>query len=223
MPVLTLDGPGGAGKGTVAIAVAEELGWRYLDSGALYRILGLLAEEAGIPSTDEQALAALAGGMTVSFFGDQVFVGDRNVESLIRTEQVGNRASRIASLAGVRKALLDWQRNCAISPGLVADGRDMGTVVFPDAVCKIFLTASAEERAQRRFNQLRLKGFDVKLHALFEEILERDRRDENRSVSPLKPATDAILLDTTSMTIEQVVGQALVYVRKAIGDGGETT
>ena len=217
VPVVTLDGPGGSGKGTVSIRTAQALGWHYLDSGALYRVLGLLAVRHGVDLDDESALAEMAEGLVLEFDYGRVFLNGECVDDLIRSEEAGDRASRIAPLSGVRQALLRWQRGCAKPPGLVADGRDMGTVVFPSATCKIYLTASAEARAKRRFNQLRLKGFDVNIRQLFEEITERDQRDANRPVSPLKPAEDAHLLDTTEMTIEQVVEEVLKLVRSSPG------
>ena len=216
-PVVTLDGPGGSGKGTVSVRVAQALGWHYLDSGALYRALGLLACRRQVSLTNESALVAMAEDLALEFDNDHVFLNKELVDDLIRSEEAGDRASRIAPLPDVRRALLKWQRDCAKPPGLVADGRDMGTVVFPLAGCKIYLTASAEARAKRRFNQLRLKGFDVNIRQLFEEITERDLRDANRSVSPLRPAEDAHLLDTTEMTIEQVVEQVLKLVRSSPG------
>ncbi len=215
-PVVTVDGPGGAGKGTVSQSIADVLGWHYLDSGALYRVLGLIAIRNEIALDDEPALAKLAKNLELEFRNDQVLLDEEVVDRLIRSEEAGDRASRIAPLAGVRMALLDWQRACAKPPGLVADGRDMGTVVFPAANCKIYLTASAEARAERRFNQLRLKGFDVNIRQLFEEITERDQRDANRPVSPLRPAEDAFLLDTTELTIEQAVEEALKLIQSAL-------
>jgi len=213
VPVLTIDGPGGSGKGTVSQRVARVLGWHYLDSGALYRVVGLLAHDQGVALDDESAVSAIADTMQIEFVDGEATLGGGALESLIRTEEAGERASRVASLPGVRDALMSWQRRCARLPGLVADGRDMGTVVFPDAACKIYLTASAEARAKRRFNQLRLKGFDVNIRRLFEEITERDQRDAGRAVSPLRPARDAFLLDSTDLTIDQVVEEVLEQVK----------
>ncbi len=220
VPVVTIDGPSGSGKGTVSMEVARVLGWNYLDSGALYRILGLVAERHNIDLADENGLVGLAHNLQLEFVNGQVLLYDEDVENLIRTEAAGNRASRLALLKNVRKSLLGWQQKCAKLPGLVADGRDMGTVVFPDAVCKFFLSASAEARAKRRFNQLRLKGFDVNIRQLFEEITLRDQRDAGRSVSPLKPAEGAILLDTTDLAIEQVVSEVLDRVGLALSTTG---
>lgn len=209
VPVLTIDGPGGSGKGTVSKRVARVLGWHYLDSGALYRVVGLLAMRQGIGLSDEEALEGIARNLEIEFVDEQVMVSGESIDDQIRSEQVGDAASRVAKLPGVRAALSDWQRRCAHMPGLVADGRDMGTVIFPDAECKIYLTASAEARAKRRFNQLRLKGFDVNISRLFEEITERDQRDAGRAVSPLVPADDAVMLDSTDLTIDQVVAEVL--------------
>ena len=214
IPVLTIDGPGGSGKGTVSNLIALKLGWHYLDSGALYRIIGLIADEQCISYDNEIKLAEIATKMQVCFKSDGAYLQNRHIENLIRSEQAGNVASQIAAHTGVRKALLHWQRDRAVLPGLVADGRDMGTVVFPHSRCKIFLTASVEARAQRRFNQLRLKDFDVNIRQLFEEINERDRRDEERLVSPLKPAEDATVLDTTDLSIDEVVEKILSLLQE---------
>ena len=212
--IITLDGPSGSGKGTVAQALARQLGWHYLESGALYRVLGLLAHRDGIDLDDGARLAVLAGGLGLSFKDGAVFLGDEEIGDQIRTEEAGERASRVAPLPEVRAALLDWQRRCARPPGLVADGRDMGTVVFPGAQCKIFLTASAEARAKRRFKQLRDKGFDVNIRRLVREIGERDRRDLTRAVSPLKRAGDAFELDTTELAIDEVMSAVFERVKK---------
>ncbi|MBX2869624.1 MAG: (d)CMP kinase [Acidiferrobacterales bacterium] len=214
-PVVTLDGPSGSGKGTISLRIADALSWHYLDSGALYRIVGLIASRTSIPFSDEAGVSKIARSMQVEFIAGQVFLEGEPVEDEIRTEQAGNRASQVATLPLVRSALLEWQRQCAKPPGLVADGRDMGTVVFPNATCKIFLTATADARAQRRFNQLRLKGFDVNIRQLFEEITERDRRDAERKNSPLVPADDAITIDTTKMSIEQVSDSILLHIQNS--------
>jgi CMP/dCMP kinase len=204
-PVLAIDGPGGAGKGTLCRRMAERLGWRLLDSGALYRLVALAAERAGISLDDEAAVARLARRLPARFCGEQVFLAEDEVTEAIRSEDCGNRASRVAALPAVRAALVELQRGFRQAPGLVADGRDMGTIIFPDAELKVFLTASAEERAMRRYKQLKEKGFDVNLAGLSAEIAARDRRDAERAVAPLRPAADAIVLDSSEMDIEAVV------------------
>jgi cytidylate kinase len=220
VPVLTIDGPSGSGKGTVSRQVAARLGWHLLDSGALYRIVALAGTQAGLAPTDELAHAALAERMQVAFGagpdgGERVWLGadHREVSGLIRTEEAGQGASRVAVWPTVRTALLERQHAFATPPGLVADGRDMGTVVFPSAPLKIFLTASSEERARRRHNQLKDKGSGASLAALSLEIAERDRRDSTRAVAPLKPAADAVLVDSTHLTVEEVVDQVLAEAR----------
>ncbi len=222
VPVVTLDGPGGAGKGTISYLLARELGWHLLDSGAMYRVLALAALNHGLSLEDEKSLGQLAEVLDVEFrpAADspvcEVFLEGQNVSNDIRTEAAGNNASIVAALPAVRAGLLARQKAFQSEPGLIADGRDMGTVVFPLAPVKIFLTASAEERASRRYKQLKEKGFDVSLRDLLYEIKERDDRDANRSVSPLKPADDAILLDSTELAIEKVFEQVL----EAIADKG---
>ena len=213
-PVLTIDGPSGSGKGTVSRAVATRLGWHFLDSGALYRAVGLAAGWAGLDFADAEALAACAGRTDVAFVADghgepRVLVVGGDGTDELRTETAGAAASAIASLPSVRAALVARQRALRQPPGLVADGRDMGTVIFPDAPYKVFLTASAEERSQRRFKQLKEKGVDVTLPGLLREILARDARDAQRSVAPLKPADDAVAIDTTGVPIDAVVEQVL--------------
>ena len=214
IPILAIDGPSGSGKGTVAIEISKRLNWHYLDSGAIYRVLAWLAGQNDVAYSDIDGLVALARGMELDFTANGVCFAGQNIESEIRSEQAGNNASLVAFVPEVRQALLDWQRAQARAPGLVADGRDMGTVVFPSAGVKIFLTASAEARAKRRYNQLRLKGFDVNMRALFGEIKARDERDANRAASPLKPASDAISMDSTEMTIQQVVDSVLEFVEQ---------
>ncbi|MFC3283194.1 (d)CMP kinase [Litchfieldella rifensis] len=212
-PVLTVDGPGGAGKGTISRLVAERLGWHLLDSGALYRLVALAAAWHNIKLDNEDALEPLAANLDVVFVpGDEearVYLDDEDVSAIIRTEQAGDRASVVAALPRVRTALLRRQRDFQKPPGLVADGRDMGTVVFPDAELKIFLTASAEERAKRRYLQLIEAGEDASLSSLLKEIQARDARDMQRSVAPLEPASDAIELDTTQLTIPEVVDRLM--------------
>ncbi|MDH4133283.1 MAG: (d)CMP kinase [Gammaproteobacteria bacterium] len=210
-PVLTLDGPSGSGKGTIAQIIAGRLGWHYLDSGALYRVLGLTAERRGVALDDEPGLCHLAESIRIDFIPQpdgtpaRVSVDREDVSNALRTESTGDLASRVAILPGVRAALLQKQRNFRVNPGLVTDGRDMGTTVFPDALLKVFLVASPEVRAERRYKQLKEKGFDANLASILGEIRHRDRRDTERSVSPLKPAEDAWILDCSAMTIEEVV------------------
>ena len=215
VPVVTIDGPSGSGKGTVAARLAEHLGWRVLDSGALYRLTALAAQRAGVALDDAAALAELAARLPVRFDAGRIWLGDEEVTTTLRTETVGDAASQVAVLPEVRKALLRWQRDYARPPGLVADGRDMGTVVFPQAKVKIFLDASAEERARRRHKQLKEQGVDVNLSGLIEEIEARDRRDRNRAVAPLEPAEDALVIDSTRLSVDQVVEQILARVRQA--------
>ncbi len=217
VPVIAIDGPGGSGKGTVSTALAGELGFHYLDSGALYRILGHLAWVNNVALSDEEALVRLWASAKIEFKNAEVFLDDRPLGDIIRTEEAGKRASLVSPIPAVREALLGWQRSQARPPGLVADGRDMGTVVFARAKCKFFITASARARAERRFKQLRGKGFDVTIPQLFEEIRERDARDENREISPLKPADDAVILDTTNLEIREVVAEVLGRVKRSLG------
>lgn len=220
VPVLTLDGPSGSGKGTIASRVARTLGWHLLDSGALYRLVALGAARRGIAMADEAALADYALQMDVVFevqpdSGEVLAKLDgETVGDAIRTEQCGNDASKVAALGPVREALLQRQRDFRRPPGLVADGRDMGTTVFPDAGLKIYLTASAEVRAERRYKQLKEKGISASVADLFREIAERDARDTERRSSPLKPATDALVLDTSTLDINQVVDQVLEQCRE---------
>lgn len=208
-PVLTVDGPGGAGKGTISRLIAGRLGWHLLDSGALYRLTALAASRHGVALDDELALARVAAELNVTFQvgsdAPQVLLEGEDASGAVRTEQVGDAASRIAALPAVREALLQRQRDFRQMPGLVADGRDMGTVVFKDAPLKVFLTATAEERARRRHQQLREAGVDASLPSLLKDIQARDARDMQRSVAPLVPAEDAIELDTTHLKIPEVV------------------
>ena len=218
VPVVTIDGPSGSGKGTVSRAVARALGWGLLDSGALYRLVALAARRTGVSLDDVQALSRLAAGFDIRFGagpGDEeiVWLDGAVVTRDIRTEAAGNDASKVAALPAVRAALLERQRAFAVPPGLVADGRDMGTVVFPGARVKIFLTASLDERALRRHNQLKEKGVAATLAALSLEIAERDQRDISRSASPLVASADAVLLDTTGMPVNAVVERVLAVAR----------
>ncbi|MBV9697940.1 MAG: (d)CMP kinase [Gammaproteobacteria bacterium] len=212
-PILTIDGPSGSGKGTISRALARHLGWHLLDSGALYRLVALAGERAGLEREDRQGHGQLAGQMQVSFGGseaaERVCLDGQDVTAAIRSEEAGKGASRVAAWPGVRAALLKRQRAFAEPPGLVADGRDMGTVVFPQADLKIFLTATPEERALRRHKQLKDKGSDVSLPALSREIAERDARDQTRQVAPLRPASDACVIDSTGMSVEAVVQRVL--------------
>jgi cytidylate kinase len=215
--VVTIDGPGGSGKGTVGRLVAERLGWHRLDSGALYRLVALAGLDAGLGADDEPGHARLARSLDVRFTADRagsevVLLDGSDVTARLRTETAGTAASRVATMSTVRTALLDRQRAFAQPPGLVADGRDMGTVVFPQAGLKIYLTASAEERALRRHKQLKEKGLDVSLAALSQEIRERDHRDSSRAVAPLRPAEDAVVIDSTGTPIEGVVDSILALV-----------
>lgn len=214
VPVIAIDGPSASGKGTVAKRAAERLGFHYLDSGALYRLVGYGALRRGIPLDDEAALADLAAALPARFAGDEIWLGDERVTDRIRAEDMSGAASKVAVLPAVRAALLGRQRAFARPPGLVADGRDMGSVVFPDAVLKIFLTASVEERAQRRYKQLMEKGMYASLADLLQDLERRDARDSARSVAPLRQTDDAELLDTTALTVEQAVDEVLERYRR---------
>lgn len=209
VPVITIDGPTASGKGTVAQRVATHLGFHYLDSGALYRLTALSALRHQTLLTDEHALAKLAEKLPCKFNGDQIWLANENVTSAIRAEEVGNLASKIAALPTVRHALYALQLGFRCPPGLVADGRDMGTVIFPSATLKVFLTASVEARAERRYKQLIEKGFSANMEDLLNDLRERDARDSNRAIAPLKPAEGASILDTSDLTIEQAVNQVL--------------
>ncbi len=208
-PVVAIDGPSASGKGTVAQLVARKLGFHYLDSGALYRVLALAATRANVPLDDEEALARLAVSLDIRFEGGNIWLQGVEVNDAVRSEECGNNASRIAALPRVRAALLDLQRAFRTAPGLVADGRDMGSVVFPDAATKIFLTASAEVRAERRYKQLMEKGMCANLSQILQDIRQRDERDSARSVAPLQQCADASLLDTSSLTIDQAVAEVI--------------
>ena len=214
VPVVTIDGPSGSGKGTLATLVAERLGWHLLDSGALYRIVAAMALERELDLDDGPALAAMAEGLRIDFEGESVWVEGRDLGSIIRTEPVSIAASKVAALKPVRAAIFGLQQRMRQPPGLVADGRDMGTVVFKDAPLKIYLDASAEVRAERRYNQLKNKGLSVSLRALLASLKERDERDKGRAVSPLMPAADAVIIDSTSFSIGEVLSKILTEVRE---------
>jgi cytidylate kinase len=219
VPVLTIDGPSGSGKGTISRLVADHLGWRLLDSGALYRAVGYAAGAADLDLSDAEAITRCAETTRIQFRAaphdgeTRVLVNGHDATDELRTETAGAAASAIASIPSVRKALVELQLSFRKAPGLVADGRDMGTVIFPDAPYKVFLTASAAERAKRRYKQLKEKGLSVTLSSLQSEIEARDARDASRTVAPLKPAADAVLVDTTGMGIEDVVAKVLAVVK----------
>jgi len=217
VPVIAIDGPSASGKGTIAKRVAAVLGFNYLESGALYRLVALLALRQG--SKDEGAIAEAARAMDVFFQGDEIFLEDQDVSLHIRHEEVGNRASDVARMPMVRRALLERQRAFRQAPGLVADGRDMGTVVFPDAALKIFLTASPEIRAQRRYKQLIEKGIAANLGALSRDLAERDKRDATRAVAPLVPAPDSQVLDSSALSVEEVADRVLKLWRDRSSSG----
>jgi cytidylate kinase len=221
--VVAIDGPSGTGKGTIARQLAEFLGWHLLDSGALYRLVVVAAEDSAVALDDEAGLAKLASGLEVRFAStadgnEQIFLAQTDVSDAVRNEETGKNASKIAAMPSVRTALMELQKSFRKAPGLVADGRDMGNVVFPDAPVKIFLTASPEERARRRHKQLKDKGINVSLPVLSADIAERDRRDTERAVAPLRPALDAEILDTTSLSINEVVEQVKKIVSRTLAD-----
>jgi cytidylate kinase len=221
-PVITIDGPSGSGKGTIAFRLAQKLEWPILDSGAIYRVLGLAAHRAGIASTNINELVKLARDLPLTFVTEQssnevvAYLDGEPVGDAIRTDEAGQRASEVAVIPEVRSALLARQRDFQQPPGLIADGRDMGTVVFPDADAKIFLTASAETRAERRFNQLKQKGISASLCALLESIKERDERDRTRTVAPLVPAAGAFVVDSSTLSIDEVFSQVYEYSMKKL-------
>ncbi|MEW5837937.1 MAG: (d)CMP kinase [Pseudomonadota bacterium] len=215
IPVLTIDGPSGSGKGTIARLLAQHLGWHLLDSGALYRLTALAAQRRGVDLADAEAAAEVAASLDVRFMGEdetRVLLEGDDVSLQIRSEQAGEAASLVAAHPAVRQALLEFQRDFAKAPGLIADGRDMGTVVFPTAPLKIYLDASAEIRGERRYKQLNEKGVDANLAQIIDDIRRRDERDMQRAVAPLKPAEDAHRIDTSFMTVEQVVAECLALL-----------
>jgi len=222
IPILTIDGPGGVGKGTASIQVAQQLGWHILDSGALYRVLGQAALKHKLTFEDAEGLGKLAHALDVRFLPDSstgetcIILEGEDVTGAARSEEGGKYASLVAAIPQVRSALLERQRSFCQAPGLVADGRDMGTVVFPQALVKIFLTASPEERANRRYKQLKEKGISANLADLVKQLAERDKRDSQRTVAPLQPAQDALVIDTTSLSIEAMVQQILKQLEQAL-------
>ncbi len=219
-PVVTIDGPVGSGKGTISTRLAARLGWRFLDSGALYRLVAIAALRQGLAGDDHDALAREARDLDCRFEFDgqetRVWLGEEEVTRELRSEPVSLMASRVAAVPAVRAALVQRQRDFRRPPGLVADGRDMGTVIFPDAEVKLFLTASTEARAERRYKQLKAKGERVKLSRLFRDLAARDERDSSREVAPLRPAEDAILIDSTELDIDEVVQKAYVVVHEKL-------
>lgn len=211
VPVITIDGPTASGKGTIAHRVAQALGWLVLDSGALYRLTALAVQQQGVDPNDQEAVARTASQLDVAFQGDQVLLSGHDVAGLIRQESVGNLASRVAAYAPLRQALLERQRAFRKAPGLVADGRDMGTVVFPDAPLKIFLVADVNARAERRCKQLKEKGFSANLSGLLEDMRARDERDRNRANAPLVAAHDAKTVDSSDLSIDETVKLVLDF------------
>lgn len=228
-PVITLDGPSGTGKGTMSQLLAKALSWNLLDSGALYRVLALAAKQHAVDFQNEEALEVLAAHLDVQFKADtgqlaqsRIILEGEDVTDAIRTQECGNNASKVASLPKVRKALLERQRAFAEKPGLVTDGRDMGTVVFPNAILKLFLDASLDERGKRRYQQLKDKGISANLAQIVSELKERDKRDRERVVAPLKPAEDAIYIDTTGLSIDQVLSKVLKLAQERIDQHCDT-
>jgi cytidylate kinase len=217
VPVIAIDGPSASGKGTIAQRVAQKLGFRYLESGALYRVIALISLRE--QTMTESRLAGIAASMDLRFSESKIYIQNHDVTEDVRSEAVGNRASEVARMAAVRQALLGRQRRFREPPGLVADGRDMGTVVFPDATLKVFLTASPQVRAERRYNQLKDKGINANLRALSRDLQERDARDASRAVAPLVPAPDSQVLDSSALSVEAVVDRILMMYRQRISGG----
>jgi len=215
VPVIAIDGPSASGKGTIAQLVAGRLGFNYLDSGALYRLVGLAARRADVNTSDERAVAALAEALDARFEGSEIYLDQELVTDSLRSEAAGAAASEVAALPAVRQALLNRQRAYRTGRGLVADGRDMGSVVFPDALLKIYLTAGAEERAKRRYKQLIGKGMGANMAALLQDIRARDERDSGRAIAPLQKSSDAIVLDTTNLSIDDAVEEVLAHYARA--------
>jgi cytidylate kinase len=213
IPIIAIDGPTASGKGTVAQAVAKELGFHYLDSGALYRLVGLASKQANVEFSQHQQLAQLSLGLQIEFKENQVLLNQKDVTEAIRTEEMGQRASSVGAIPAVREALFSLQKGFLKPPGLVADGRDMATVIFPEAELKVFLTATPQIRAQRRYKQLIAKGISANIDILTQDLVERDLRDTQRETAPLVQSEDAFLLDTSNQTIEEAVKQIIVWYR----------
>lgn len=220
IPVITIDGPSGVGKGTLSQLLADYFNWHLLDSGVIYRVLAFQALELHIALDEENVLSKLALALPLAFITSsketKIMLANDDITNGVRTEQVGNAASKVAILPKVREALLQRQRDFCQPPGLIADGRDMGSVVFPEAAVKIFLDANLKSRAERRMRQLQTKGICVKFGEIFQEIAERDARDRNRPVSPLKPAADALVIDSSSLSISEVFEKALTYIKQKL-------
>jgi cytidylate kinase len=216
IPVIAIDGPTASGKGTVAQRVARELGFHYLDSGALYRIVGLASQKQSIDLTDHDGLGEFTRGLKIVFDQNRVLLGDEDVSEAIRSEEMGRRASTVGAIPSVRHALLSLQKSFLLAPGLVADGRDMGSVIFPEAVLKVFLTAKVEIRAERRYKQLIAKGISANIENLTRDLIERDQRDTQRTDAPLVQCEGALLLDTTDQSVDQATHQILEWYQMVL-------